>query len=55
MTDTGRMSDWPAMITACLRADLKRFTRRLLIRWCVMLAVCFGGLFAALHYWPPHG
>ena len=32
-----------------------RFERRLLLRWFVMLAVCFGGLFAPLHYWPPYG
>jgi hypothetical protein len=31
------------------------FERRLLIRWCIMLAVCLGALFAALHLWQPHG
>ena len=31
------------------------FERQMLIRLCVMLAVGFGALFAALRYWPPHG
>ena len=37
-----------------LKTDLDRFERQLLLRWCVMLAVGFGALFTALHYWPPH-
>ena len=46
------MSDQVPLLIACLRADLKRFERQMLLRWCVMLAVCFGALFAALHLWP---
>ena len=38
-----------------MRADLDRVERQMLVRWCVTLAVGFGALFAALHYWPPHG
>jgi hypothetical protein len=49
------MSDQPAQFERQLRADLARFERQILIRWCVMLAAGFGVLFAALHYWPPHG
>ena len=49
------MSDRPAPFERQMRADLDRVERQILIRWCVMLAVGFGALFAALHYWPPHG
>lgn len=40
---------------ACLRADLKRFERQMLLRWIIMLVVWGVLLFAALHYWPWHG
>jgi hypothetical protein len=49
------MSNWSAPFERQMRADLDRVERQILIRWCVLLAVGCGALFAALHVWPPHG
>jgi hypothetical protein len=42
------MSNWSAPFERQMRADLDRVERQILIRWCVMLAVGFGALIAAL-------
>ncbi len=38
-----------------LRADLDRLEHRLTMRGLAALTTGLGLLFAALHYWPPHG
>ena len=37
------------------RLDLARLEHRLMVRGLGALVTGLGGLFAALHYWPPHG
>lgn len=42
-------------IEAALRADLRDVEQRLKIRLGSLIVVVVTVLFAALHYWPPHG